>query len=224
MRIFESCAATGIMPENEDLRAVRTLAYMIEKADPVKTGLSFKTLLETNTPAQMVGMMHETGVLERILPGCAGAQDIFRRLTALRIAEIDLGLAPQALRRLCVLIDKAPRNTLALSPATIRRFRRIMTGARSEDRAGALGYRIGSIDALDAMAVRVARDRTARITPKTRADIEAGAGAQMPLRPEDYAEYNLLDGTFDLLESSWIASGFSLDRGELLALLCHLRT
>lgn len=218
LRFFRFYAWFGDPAEGLDADG---LAACAEHADGVE-GLAkervqteiVKTLMAPD-PAPAMASMATSGVLMRLLPGADVAA-----LAPLVHLEGEMALAPHWRRRLAAINPGDVANLLRLSKADATAFARIRDGALSDMQPAELGYTDGAGWAVDSLLVRAALTQQ----PLSRADLDAahsGAAQVFPVKAADLMpayEGAALGDRLKSLETQWIASGFSLTKGQLLAL------
>lgn len=132
--------------------------------------------------------------------------------------EQELGLNPDAVRRLAVLAASDESEVLRLSKPNAKRLEVLKTEATGTMAAAALGYRYGVEAGFDIIALRAAflGDPPDSATRQT---LEQGAAAQFPVTAQDLMqafEGKALGEQLKALEARWIASGFALTKDQLL--------
>ena len=199
--------------DRDGYAACAELSDGLETLSKERVGHEFRKLLAAPDPAPSVAAMEAAGVLLRVLPGTRTGQ-----LAVLVHLEGEAGLAPDWQRRL-VTLGGDPAKALRLSKAETRRTQALSDAMQSEASAGELGYRLGAIDAIDALVLRA----SLYVTPfDPVAAQEAGFGAEqvLPIKARDLADRHsgpALGAAFAEAEARWIASGFRLTREDLLA-------
>jgi poly(A) polymerase len=173
-----------------------------------------KTLLAPN-PAPAMASMAMCGVLLRLLPGA----DVSALAPLISLQE-QLGRSVNFHTRLAAINPGDTKAWLRLSKADTLEFTRIRDGALSEIDAAPLGYGLGQNVAIEALMLRAALSGSLM----TNVDIDAakfGAAQNYPVKAKDLMPTYTraaLGSRLKLLESTWIASGFTLTKPELLAL------
>ncbi|MCU0912449.1 MAG: CCA tRNA nucleotidyltransferase [Rhodobacteraceae bacterium] len=177
-----------------------------------RVGAEMKKLLAAPDPAPAVAAMAQAGALARALPGADA-----RALAPLVHLEAGEGLAPDPIRRLAVLGGEDAAGALRLSRAEARRLEALREAAGSAAGPAELGYRLGAEPALSAAVLRAAMTG-APVPPGARGDADRGASARFPVAAADLAPLSgaALGARLKDLEARWIASGFTLDRAQLL--------
>lgn len=197
----------------EGLAACAAAAEGLARLSRERVGAEMKKLLSAPDPAPVVAAMAQSGVLAQTLPGADA------RLLPLLIALEDA--PPDPIRRLAALggVDVADR--LRLSNAEQRRLAILRDGMASAAPADALAYAHGPETAWDIMVLRAALFE-APPGANTRSLIARGAAAVFPITAADLMpklQGAALGQALASLEADWIASGFALDRAQLLARL-----
>ncbi|MGX9853844.1 CCA tRNA nucleotidyltransferase [Limimaricola variabilis] len=201
----------GIDPDG--LAACAELAEGIAGLSRERVGGEMLRLMAAPDPAPAVASMAISGVLMRVLPG--GASD---PLSVLVHVEEEAGLAPDPIRRLALVGGEAAAERLRLSRAQARTLQSLQEALGAGWGPGELGYRLGRERALDVLAMNAALSGR-EIDPVSRETMEAGAGAALPVKPADLMpDYTgpALGEKLREIEARWIASGFALERAELL--------
>lgn len=204
--------ALGIDPEG--LAACAALADGMAQLSAERVGAEMVKLLVAQDPAPAVAAMAASGVLARVLPGCDATG-----LAPLIHAEGQLGLSPDALRRLAVLGGEA--GGLRLSRAQVRRLERLRDGVGSGATPLALGHALGVAEALDVLVLRQALLGSA-VAQGDRADVAKGAAAVFPVRASDLPDHLRgaeIGTALAELKRTWLASGCQLSREVLLSRL-----
>ncbi|SEV91862.1 poly(A) polymerase [Aliiroseovarius sediminilitoris] len=184
----------------------------LETLSRERVGVEMLKLLAAPDPSAAVGTMAQVGVLGAVLPG------VDARILPVLI-HLEGQRAPDPLRRLAVLggVDVADR--LRLSKRDRKRLELLRNAMGSTEGAGELAYRHGADLAAGMMLLRAAQ-MGADINTEVWAEIEKGAKAVFPVRPADLLPtYSgpALGDELRRLESLWIASGFTLQREDLLS-------
>ena len=178
-----------------------------------RIGAEMRKLLAAPDPAPSVAAMQAAGVLGAILPGADGAA-----LAPLAHIETETGTPPDPLRRLAALGGADVAGRLRLSRAEARRLARLRDGIASAMSPGELGYRLGAADGADIVLLRAALLGTPP-APDAFDAVRRGAAAICPVSAADLMpEYSgaALGRRLSEIEARWIASGFTLGRGDLL--------
>lgn len=196
----------------EGLAACAAGADGVETLSRERIGAEMRKLLTAADPAPAVAAMAATGVLARILPGAEA-----RGLPVL--VHFEGGLAPRWQRRLVVLGGQALTEGLRLSRAEATEITAIRDAVGAMEPPAVLGYRLGAGLAADAVLARAALLETPPL-PDWQAHVQQGAGQIFPIRAADLMpglQGPALGARLKALEARWIASGFTLTRGDLLA-------
>lgn len=200
--------------EPEGLAACAFLADGLETLSVERVTSEILKILAAPDPALCVAAMAQAGVLGRVVPGAQATG-----LAPLIHAEAALGLLPDAIVRLTCLGGET--NGLRVSRAQARRLKQLGDAVGSGDPAAVLGYRIGEVDALAVLALRLALLGGVP-EPSARAEVARGASQTCPLRAKDLP--TTLRGpeigeALRRLEGLWLKSDMSLSREALLARL-----
>ncbi|UWQ91456.1 CCA tRNA nucleotidyltransferase [Rhodobacteraceae bacterium M382] len=202
----------GIDPEA--LAAISANLDGLAQLSRERVGSEVLKLLGARDPALSVAAMRQSGVLAQILPG---SDD--RALAILVHLE---GEAPtNPVRRLAALGDPEIAKDLRMSKQRFTELRMLREAAVGSQGAAELGYKLGHDHARDAMLLRAALMEQP-ISPEVETDIALGAGATFPVSARDLMPEMTgpeLGRTLKSLERTWIDSGFTLDRDQLLGTL-----
>lgn len=219
MRYFRFHAWYGDETAGLDPEALGAIAENLEGLESLsreRVGVELLKLLQAPDPAPAVAAMRITGVLNAIL---LGTDD--RALALVVHTEISAGVDPDGIRRLAALGDIDPMAQLRLSKTQSGRLKRLRTAALDTSvMAAELAYRLGADLARDALIVRSALLEQPW-DPNVEHQIALGAQAVFPVQAVDLMpefQGQALGVQLKLLESLWIASGFTLERAELLSL------
>ena len=189
------------------LSAIATHLDGLDKLSGERITSELLKLLGTSLPAASVAACRQTGALGRILPG---ADD--RYLGPL--VHLENGLAPDAIRRMAVLGGDTGR--LRMSKADQNRLVQLRDNIGSGTKAAILGYRFGAKAAKDILLLRAAMFEHPLAGAE---DAVFGAAQTFPVTAKDLMpalEGKALGDRLKVLESDWIASGFTLTRKDLL--------
>ncbi|MCB4456924.1 CCA tRNA nucleotidyltransferase [Leisingera sp. McT4-56] len=214
LRYFRFHAWYGDHAEGFDADALAAIAANLDglvSLSKERVGAELLKLLAAPDPAPSVAAMRQAGVLGQILPG---ADD--RSLAPL--IHLETGRVASGIRRLAALGGEDLQKALRLSKAQASHLEAIREAAAGTAGAGELGYRLGAEKALDALLLRAALlEQPLSLSLET--DIELGANAKLPVKARDLLpdlKGPELGAALKKMEADWIASGFSLSRGELL--------
>jgi poly(A) polymerase len=201
--------AQGLCPEA--LAAIATNLDGLDRVSRERIGQEMRKLLSAPDPAPALAAMQQTGVLAHVLPGADA-----RALGPL--VHLDAALSPDWLRRLAVLGGDDPTDALRLSRPEARDWQALR--AHLSDPPALAAYRLGTDRGRDCALILAAL--TGQPAP---ADLDTqlarGANATFPVKPADLMPAltgAALGERLRHLETRWIDSGFSLSRGDLLAL------
>jgi poly(A) polymerase len=216
LRFFRFHAWYGHPADGMDPETLAPIAENVAGIDSLsreRVGHEMRRLLEARDPAPSLAAMAATGVLGRVLPGADS-----RFVAPLVHAEEELGIAPDAMRRLAALGGDAPAEVLKLSKAEARRRDELIEALASGAPMAELGYRHGVGTAMDAALLRAAFEGR---MPDATAEGEArrGAAARFPVSAADLMprlQGAALGRALKALEERWIASGFTQPRRPLV--------
>ena len=153
LRYYRFHARFGATIDKEAEKACVELAPMLKGLSRERVGWELLALLALPDPVDTVRRMHESGVLDVVLPEAAGQAT--SALAALVQAENAAGIAPSAIRRLAALLPAAPRHAepvaarLRLSAAQKKRLTTAAERSAAPGDPRALAYRLGREAALD---------------------------------------------------------------------------
>lgn len=207
LRFFRFFARYGTDgPDPEGLAACAALAGGLSTLSRERVTMELRRLLAAPDPAPAVASMAAAGVLAQVLPGADP-----RALAPL--VHLEGALPPDWLRRLAVLGGET--EGLRLTREEARRLRLLR---EAEGLPGALGYHHGAAAARDIGLVRSA-SLGAPLPQGWLEEAARGEAADFPVRAVDLAPLTgpALGQRLAELRDRWIASGFTLDRRNLLA-------
>ena len=214
LRFFRCHARYGSDGLDRDgYAACAELSEGLEGLSKERIGHEFRKLLAAPDPAPAVASMEAAGVLLRVLPGSRTGQ-----LPVLVHLEGEAGLARDWQRRL-VALGGDPAQALRLSRAEARRIEALSDATQGEAGPGELGYRLGAIDAIDALVLRASL-HVQPFDPVAAQEAGFGANQVLPIKAADLADRHVgpaLGKALKEAEARWIASGFRLTRQDLLA-------
>ncbi|MDE4134376.1 CCA tRNA nucleotidyltransferase [Phaeobacter sp. QD34_3] len=209
--------AAGFDPDA--LAAIAANLDGLERLSRERVGAELLKLLAAPDPAPAIAVMRQTGVLAQILPG---AED--RALAPLLHLEGQAGLASDPIRRLASISAGLDlQDPLRLSKEQARRLDRLYEAASGTKGPGELGYQLGAEQGRDALILRAAFMEQP-LAPKALEEAEHGAAQSFPVVAGDLMpglSGAALGAELKRLKVAWIASGFVLDRAQLLALSGH---
>ena len=217
LRYYRFHARFGATIDKEAEKACVELAPMLKGLSRERVGWELLALLALPDPVDTVRRMHESGVLDVVLPEAAGQAT--SALAALVQAENAAGIEPSAIRRLAALLPAAPRHAepvaarLRLSAA---QKKRLITAAERSAAPGdprALAYRLGREAALDRLLLAGAGT----------APLEGWEIPALPLKGGEIVARGVAAGPevariLHAVEDRWIAEGFPA-RARVEALL-----
>ncbi|WP_238366504.1 CCA tRNA nucleotidyltransferase [Mesobacterium pallidum] len=216
LRFFRFNAWYGDPAQGFDPEALEAIAAHLDGLDGLsreRVGAELLKLLAAPDPAPAVATMRQLGVLMRLLPGCDDTA-----LAVLVHLEQQVGIAPDALRRLALLGGEGLKTRLRLSKAQSTRTGVLRDLATEGMGPAETAYRHGAETARDAALLRAAL-MGQLLPPQLEAEIATGAAAQFPVKPADLMPDHAgpaLGRKLAALESAWIASGFRATRDDLL--------
>jgi poly(A) polymerase len=217
LRFFRLHAWYGHAEDGIDPETLAPIAGNLAGLDSLsreRVGHEMRRLLAARDPAPSLAAMAVTGALGRVLPGADP-----RFVAPLVDAEERVGIAPDAVRRLCVLGGENAADALKLSRAEARRLDELHRAVNSGASVAELGYRYGAETAVDAALLRSVSG--GHIDGVTTAEADRGAAARFPITAADLMPHlrgPALGRKLKELEQVWIASDFSLGREALLRL------
>ena len=206
--------AAGLDPEA--LAAISANSAGIETLSKERVGSEMVKLLSAPDPAPAVAAMRQSGVLSQVI---AGADD--KALAPLVHFEGLLKVGPDPMRRLAVLGGgDTVAKELRLSKkqvALLGRLKRSVTELQSPPE---YAYRQGAAEAVSAALIKSALFEQP-LPEGLIADIGKAATARFPVTAADLIDTyqgKALGDKMRQLEQAWIASGFRLNREDLLNL------
>ena len=219
LRYFRFHAWYGDPSAGMDPSALAAIAETFEGLAQIskeRVGSEMLKLLAATDPAPAVAAMRQTGVFGQVLPG---ADD--RALAPLVHLESEAGLAPDALRRLASSGGDAVSENLRLSKKQAETLAILREEIGSMEALATVAYRHGADVAFSVALLRAAVFETP-LQPEMKTDIALGARAEFPVKAADLMpEFagSKLGKALKTLEASWIASGFTLSKDDLLGSL-----
>ena len=206
--------AAGLDPEA--LAAISANSAGIETLSKERVGSEMVKLLSAPDPAPAVAAMRQSGVLSQVI---AGADD--KALAPLVHFEDLLKVGPDPMRRLAVLGGgDTVAKELRLSKkqeSLLGRLKRSVTELQSPSE---YAYRQGAAEAVSAALIKSALFEQP-LPDGLIADIEKATTARFPVTAADLIDTyqgKALGDKMRQLEQAWIASGFRLNREDLLNL------
>ncbi len=197
----------GIDPDG--LAACAAHVAGLETLSAERVGQEMRKLLAAPDPSPAMAAMAASGVLLRVMPGA-----LPDRLPVLVHLEQSLGVAPDPIRRLAVLGGEDLRDRLRLSNAGTQQLAHL----RAAVSVAELAYRHGAAIAVDRHLVDCAT-MGQPVDAATLAQIERAAQAVFPLKAADLMPAisgPALGQALKTAEARWIASGFTLDKADLI--------
>lgn len=195
----------------EGLAACAEHSAGLETLSRERVGAEMRKLLAAPNPAPVVAAMQASGVLAHVLPGAE-----MRALAPL--VHLEDGLEPDAIRRLAVLGGEDAAERLRLSRADARRLELLRGLIGSMARPAELGFLHGADMARDALLARAAVLEQP-LPEGWQQAVARGAQASFPVKAADLMPAlagPALGARLAELQARWIASGFTLERDELL--------
>ncbi len=217
LRYFRFHAWYGDAEAGFDADALSAIAETLDGLSGLsreRVGAELLKLLGAPDPAPSVAAMRQAGVLAQILPG---AED--RALPILIKLEQDADATPDPIRRLAAIASPEVAGTLRLSKAQLQRLIRMRDEAVGQASIAELGFRYGAQGGLHETLLRCAfleHPWSAQMA----GDLKAGAAARFPIKAQDLIpDFTgpALGRKLAELEARWIASGFTLNRKDLLS-------
>ena len=173
--------------------------------------------------------MTEAGVLERALPAFAlSGAEANARLVSLATIENASAIAPRWTRRMAALLGEgsggdaaAPGLTDALRLSRSESAAMVALKKSSSAPPSEAAYRWGADAAIDAAALRAAKNGGDALDADMLAAIETGAEAVFPIAAQDLIDAGFQPGpklgaALRAAERDWIAHGFNPDPAPLL--------
>lgn len=198
----------------DGLAACAELADGIESLSKERIGHEVLKLLAAHNPAPSLATMEISGILARVLPGASAMT-----VASLVHCEQEMGIAPDALRRLATMGGQDPVQNLRLSKAEQRQLAALSANIASPTSLPELAYRLGTIAARDIALLRAAILQNA-VSGELLRSLDAASEQKFPIAAGDLdAEFQgaALGARLKKLESDWIASGFKLTKNQLLS-------
>jgi poly(A) polymerase len=215
LRFFRFFAAYGDPEAGIDADGLAACAANAEGIDGLsreRIGAEMRKLLVARDPSQAVASMAQAGILARVLPGADA-----RSLPILCHLEADL--PPRWQRRLAALGGENLADALRLSRAESGSITAVRDAIGSPLTAAALGWKLGEVDATDALLCRAALFETP-MPPDWRAEVSRGAQSQCPVTAVDLMpalQGPALGQKLREIEARWLASDLRLSKARLLA-------
>ena len=180
----------------------------LTRISPERIGADMRKLLSASDPAESLGLMAQTGVLEQVLPGADP-----RAMPALIAAEGAADTPPDWQRRLRVLDAPEATDRLRLSRAEASHQTRLAQARAMAP--GEAAFHFGPDIARDGVLLAQAAGRTP--PPDWQAAI--AAAKPLPIRAADLAPLAgpALGAGLRRAEVAWIASGFTATPAALIA-------
>lgn len=229
LRFFRFNAWYGAAVDQAGLEACKRQKQGLARIARERIWKELKRLLEAPDPSEAMLAMEESGVLAAILPQASAAA-----LPALVMAEQEMGLVPDAMRRLMALVPRRLREVQEIA-ACLR-----LSNAETDRLVAWANPALTHIAGLGPAALAEAFYRYGTQAVTDRALLEAAAGGPatlglvvaaaakwvrpvLPVAGEDALAAGLqgpgIGKALKHAEEAWIASGFTLSRPALLARL-----
>ncbi|TMV10726.1 CCA tRNA nucleotidyltransferase [Arenibacterium halophilum] len=199
--------------DGEALAAISENLDGLETLSRERVGGEMLRLLGAADPVRAVAGLAATGALARLFPGSDA-----KALGPLVHLEQVVDVPPDPIRRLASLNVTEPMQALRLSRPQAARLDRLREAVGACQAPAELGYRLGAEEARDVILLRGAMLEQ-HIEPADLKCIETGATARFPISAKDLMpEFTgtALGEELARLEQTWIASGFTATRDELL--------
>ena len=216
LRYFRFHAYYGDPSSGFDAEALDAIAAEIDGLQQLsreRVGAEMMKLLGAPDPAPSVAAMRTTGALQAVLPGSDDSS-----LAAVIHLEETLGVEPDPVRRLAVIGGEDIEERLRLSRKDMTRLA-LLKASIGQFLPRALGYRLGFEIARDVLILEAAIGEHEVDTSKL-TSARSAASEVFPLNAADLMpRYTgaALGKVLAQLEVTWIESGFSLTRDQLLA-------
>lgn len=206
----------GIDPEG--LAACSELADGIDGLARERIGWEFRKLFSAADPALAASSMQASGILLRCLEGAEVSA-----LPLLVHLEQEVSAEPDWLRRLAVLGGAGVTSALRLSKTEARQLDMILDAISVGEPDHVTAYRHGR-DIAQSVALVRAASTGSPLAETLDAALKAGEKARLPIKAKDILASGVPAGpevgvVLKTLETRWIASGFELDKTELLSTL-----
>ena len=199
--------------DREGLAAVAENTEGLAHLSLERIGAEMRKLLTAPDPAPSVAAMQSAGVLTRILPGADSS-----KLSLLVHLEQVQGVAPSAARRLALIGDHDAAQHLRLSNAMSKELSLLRDAMGDMSELNVIAYRHGVETAVDVALLRGALFETP--VPTDMPALEHAAAAKFPIQGRDLMpDFTgpALGARLKELEAAWIASGFRLNKQQLLS-------
>ncbi len=196
----------------EGLAACAVNADGIEGLSRERIGAEMRKLLAARDPTPAICAMAQCGILERILPGA----DV---KTLLIIIHLEGGLPLRWQRRLAVLSGYGTAESLRLSRQESDYVEAVRDAFTSNLTPAALGWKLGSNAATDAVLCRTAWLEEPFPT-NWQAEIARGVASALPVTAADLMpalQGPALGKKLREIEARWLASDLVLRKSDLLA-------
>jgi poly(A) polymerase len=208
VRLFRFAAQLGFGAKGIDpaaAQAAARLSYGLRHVSVERQTAEMLKLLASDQLIDVLDLMQEAGVLARIVGGAS--LPVLQRF-------LELGGGAEPVVRLAALLVFSGEMSLRLSKKEQRLFDIVRRFAWSDQGAEELAYRTDADTARNALLVRVALLGGAA----DMARLDAAAAQRFPLTAKDlpHLKGKALGDALKRTERAWIASGFTLTKGQLL--------
>jgi len=221
LRFFRFTGSHGASKDGIDADGLAACAMQADGLNGVsreRIGMELTRIIVHPKAAPTIGMMEQSGVLARILPG-ASVATLARLIDLESQISSDLEWVDLPTRLASLGCDEVAAR-LRLSKAQATKIDLVLTEAGSLTSAHELGYRYGFPAAVHCLLLRWA-SLLQHLDPAALQLAKAGSNATFPIAAADlmpsYSGQALGD-RLKALEAAWIASQFKRTKAELLAL------
>ncbi|WP_299859913.1 CCA tRNA nucleotidyltransferase [uncultured Roseobacter sp.] len=204
-------------PENgfdaEALDAIASNTDGLERLSAERVGMEMRKLLAAPNPVPAVAVMHQSGVLSRVLPG--GDPTLLGPVVHL---EERLNRRPDWRLRLAALGGSDVQNRLRLSSKDAKVLAALKTAMGEMTPTPEIAYRQGFDIAASVVILRAALANES-VDLNALEPLKTAASARFPIRAQDLMPAlsgKALGARLEVLEQRWIASDFRLTREELM--------
>ena len=198
--------------DNDALAGIAANLDGLETLSAERVGAEMIKLLSAPDPAPALGVMAQTGVLARILPGADPTL-----LAPLVHLEGVIGHSPDPMARLAALGGDDVADRLRLSRVDQKRLAVIREHSTSPLSPKAIGHQIGQQAGIGAVLLGAAMSNM-QLDPAILADIATGADAEFPINASDLPQLQgrELGQALTALKADWLASGLAKSKNQLL--------
>lgn len=211
LRFFRFHSSLGVPLEDGDgLRACVQSSGLIRFLSRERIGMEMLKLLTGTTAGAVLTSMMENGVTNDLLPGCTYQSDeicgLFNRLDhACTALDIKRGIVVT----LAALMEETPIDAYRLPYKVVKSVNAVRDASAEASGAEELGYRLGTLEGLSALAVRYAIQ--CPFTVLDRDAVIRGSEQVFPVKAKDLGpefEGKHIGVELRRLEREWILSGF----------------